>query len=256
MFKVFSFVVIFISSFVFAHPIISKKMSDEEREKYREAVAESKRLKDRMNIFCKGEYDDPIGKVLALEKNLKKACEESTYIDGIPKIREERNTLVQKLQDLQNNSQKYREFHLLSEEYKILEYAVPYHRVLKGEWSEDERPPRDAILQAKKIEEAQHRWEKTPEYKTWRRLAQRIFMRTKTLMDLCKGQKGEDKLVQSSLEDLTSASGECVTAKDEYLDHFTQVLSRRKNFTRTSKLFREHKKQHEQERRRSTSGSR
>ena len=229
MFKVFSFVIIFISFSVFAHPDISKKRLEEERQNYQGVVAESKRLKDRVNIFCRGYLHDPILYLLTLEENFKKACGESNF-DGITEIREKRNDLLQRVQEIQNNSPEYREFYLLFEEYKSLDYDISYFHVLNDDWSTKEKAPKDVYDSAKKVSVARHRWEQSAQFNSWRKLLASATRVTKKMEAQCKEGAKQDKKIWKSVKVLESTRSECVTAKDEYLSYLPQVYDARKKF--------------------------
>ena len=255
MFKVFSFVVIFISSFVFAHPNISQKALDQARQDLAGTTAESKRLQDRSKIFCRGVLENPIGYLSALEDSFKKECEE-TQEDSLIKIRKKRDTLVQQIKEIQNNSPEYREYQMLLKEYNKLGYDVPYYLTNLGERIH----PEIVHTSAKKVFVAVRNWKDSSQFKTYLDMSREALYTTKKLEFRCKGLAKREKVLHKLRNSLGALqigeNDECYKSKDKYLSHLPQVHDARKRFEEMEKLFQEHEEQHEQEERESTSGTR
>ena len=254
MFKVFSFVIIFISSFVFAHPDISKKALNQARQDLARKVSESKRLKDRLNIFCEHFSKEDS---LRLEDSFQEACAKS-HIAGIIEIREERDALLQQIDEIQNNSPEYQEFQLFVKEYDKLDYAESYYSVVRDRNLLPTKHPHPPIVEtnAKKVLEAQNNWENTPQYITMLEKSAKALRKTYELRNKCIYGGGKDMKEVIALNKYRGGHEECMEAEGNYSNHLPQVYDARKKFQEMEKLFQEHEQQHKQERRRSTSGGR
>ena len=246
MFKIFSFMVIFINFSVFAH--IPKEEINYLKKTVQDLRVETTRIQDRVKFFCEG-YDNQGTYIESpkykWEAKLNEECEQiriPTLV--LVNLRKQRDSLKQEIKELRDNSKEYQNYQMLLSEWEKLGLGKETYKDLNKLGLREPVNSSQRLL-SEQIHEALRNWNNSPANDSLENKRSALSDTVSNLQEECRKHTNDSKIAEA-LKMIDFHNDSCMQVRDNYANLLSRLRTARDQYEIAlvhSKIGEEHKQE-------------